>query len=160
MQCIAHSGPQARQLLRHLRAAGIDQVAAPSIRAAPLPRDPWQALVGTGGRIAIEPLGWIVSSGLVGWMLGLCSLSLPELAPWLGGSGLAALVPVLGAGLGAVLGLTLAAEAARTRVRTYVSKLSDGRVLITVEAPDDESARRIREACQLLRLTDAAREAP
>ncbi len=156
-QCIASSLAQAQDIARRLNAAGIQQEAFST--RLPDPRNPDHfdhefngnapgttvlPRGGTGGMLS-GPVGWGVGAGVLGWLVGLYVIFLPDnAARWGEGMQQRILYSVLAAGMLGLVGIGVGMWMARVERRRYAAKLRDGRILITVTVADAESAEQVR----------------
>ena len=147
--CIASSRPQAERIMTRLRAAGFsgndvsvllpDQAGTRDFAHEQHTKAPEGAAAGagTGG----------VLGGTLGWLVGIGSLAIPGVGPFiaagpimaaLGGAAIGAAVGGLG---GALMGMGIPEHEAKQ----YEGKIRDGNILISVHVEDRDELKRAKD---------------
>jgi hypothetical protein len=147
--CLAKSDAQADQLVRTLQAAGFndndisvlfaDQGTSRDFAHEKHTKAPEGAATGAGA-------GGILG-GALGWMIGIGSLAIPGVGPFIAaGPILAALGGVaIGGVVGGITGALVGFGIPEYEAKRYEGKVRNGRVLISVHAEDSKEVTRIEE---------------
>ena len=109
------------------------------------------------GAAAGVSTGFVLGAGL-GWLVGIGSLAIPGLGPFLAAGPL--LGALSGAGLGAAVGgltgVLIGLSIPEYEAKRYEGHLQEGSILISAHAEDAERLRRTRSICEVAGAKDIA----
>jgi hypothetical protein len=89
-----------------------------------------------------------VTGGIAGWLVGIGALAIPGIGPIVAAGAIATTLggAAVGAVAGGLLGALVGAGIPEDDARTYETHVSEGRILITVQATNGQQAQEARDA--------------
>ncbi len=147
--CLAQSNDAARRIIDHLRASGFssndisvlfpDKSSTKDFAHEKHTKAPEGAA--TGG-VAGGVLG-----GALGWLVGIGSLAIPGVGPFIAAGPIMAALggAAIGAAVGGIAGALVGLGVPEFEAKRYEGKIRNGRILISVHTEDGKSVKKVKE---------------
>jgi hypothetical protein len=147
--CIVNRAGQAERVVDQLRAAGFpsdhisvlfpDKLGSRDLGHERNTKAPEGAVAGAGA-------GGLLG-GALGWLVGVGSLAIPGLGPFIAAGPIMAALSgaAVGAAVGGISGALIGMGLPEYEARQYEGKIKGGNILISVHTDDGEEARRVKE---------------
>jgi len=147
--CLAHDEPQACRIVDNLKSAGFsnndisvllpDKTGTKDFAHKKDTKAPEGAVTGasTGG----------VLGGVLGWLVGIGSLAIPGVGPFIAAGPIMAALSgaAIGAAAGGIVGTLVGMGIPEYEAKRYETKIRDGRILLSVHSDNSDETKRAKE---------------
>lgn len=146
---VASSRPSAEQIVGNLRLAGFTQDQVSLIMVTQEDPEALEQVDDQTGEGGAEVAGGVAkgaaAGGIVGLAAGLAAFAIPGIGPVIGGGALLALFGGSGAVVGSLTGAFSTENVSNQVIERYGMALREGQAVISVSAPDAETAKQAEE---------------